>query len=98
MPKPIDPRSDELVLVFTGATAPSDVPARDLHGGDLARIAYVRQTTALAATPPPHPPPTTPRAALPTERSNLGACPRPRPPRAPAQPPQPPAPPAEPEA
>jgi hypothetical protein len=39
---PIDPSSDELVLEYVeGGRAPRDVPARHLHGGDLARLAYV---------------------------------------------------------
>jgi hypothetical protein len=39
---PIDPSSDEVVLEYVeGSRAPRDVPARDLHGGDLARLVYV---------------------------------------------------------
>jgi hypothetical protein len=40
--KPIDPRSAEPVLRYTGGPMPHDTPARDLHGGDLARIHHVR--------------------------------------------------------
>ena len=39
---PIDRRSDAIVLFYNGGPTPRDVPARDLHGGDLARIAYAR--------------------------------------------------------
>jgi hypothetical protein len=44
---PIDPRSDAIVLFYNGGPTPRDVPARDLHGGDLARIAYVRAHVGL---------------------------------------------------
>jgi hypothetical protein len=39
--KPIDQRSDATVLVYVGPGFISGVPAADLHGGDLARLAYV---------------------------------------------------------
>ena len=42
-PPEIDPRSAEPVLAYVGGRMPKDVPARDLHGGDLARIVYVRR-------------------------------------------------------
>lgn len=38
----IDRRSAEILLAYAGGPTPAGVPARDLHGGDLARIAYVR--------------------------------------------------------
>lgn len=38
----IDPASDEPVIYFAGDKAVAGVPARDLSGGDLSRIAYVR--------------------------------------------------------
>jgi hypothetical protein len=41
-PAAIDGRSPEIVLAYVGGPTPRDVPTRDLHGGDLARIAYVR--------------------------------------------------------
>ena len=46
--KPIDPRSAETVLFFAdnGFPMPRGIPARDLHGGDLARIARVRALEA----------------------------------------------------
>ena len=43
----IDPRSAAVVLFYDGGPTPRDVPARDLHGGDLARIAYVRAHVGL---------------------------------------------------
>ena len=50
---PIDPLSDESVLFHNGGQAPRDVPARDLHGGDLNRIVYQRKLWAAqdALTP-----------------------------------------------
>jgi len=39
---PIDPRSDAIVLFYNGGPTSRDVPQRDLHGGDLARILYAR--------------------------------------------------------
>lgn len=39
---PIDRRSDAIVLFYNGGPTPRDVPARDLHGGDLARVLYAR--------------------------------------------------------
>lgn len=38
----IDPAGEETVLYYAGAGVVSGVPARDLHGNDLARVAYVR--------------------------------------------------------
>ena len=49
---PIDPRSDATVLFYTGGPAPRDVPTRDLHGRDLARILYVRAHVDLEAGRP----------------------------------------------
>ncbi len=40
----LDPRSADVVLEFIEGSRPiAGVPARDLHAGDLARIAYVRE-------------------------------------------------------
>lgn len=38
----IDPAGETIVLYYTGPRVIYDVPARDLHGGDLGRAAYVR--------------------------------------------------------
>lgn len=46
-PPDIDPRSDRIVLHFTGPRAVAGVPARDLHGGDLNRIVYTRAHRAI---------------------------------------------------
>jgi hypothetical protein len=65
-PKPvssIDPRSNATVLFYNGGPAPRDVPARDLHGGDLARILYVRAHVELAGGRP--------KAARPEELEEL---------------------------
>ena len=43
----IDPRSEAPVLAYTGPGSVAHVPARDLHGGDLNRIAYVRAHQAI---------------------------------------------------
>lgn len=42
----IDPRSGDTVLFYVEGRVPSEVPARDLNGGDLDRIAYVRRFRA----------------------------------------------------
>jgi len=41
-PAGIDPRGEEIVLRYGGAGFIEGIPARDLHGGDLNRVAYVR--------------------------------------------------------
>lgn len=47
----IDASSDEIVLHHVGdRTPPLNVPARDLTGGDLARLAYANALTEQAAT------------------------------------------------
>lgn len=105
---PIDPRSDAIVLFYNGGPTPRDVPARDLHGGDLARILYARAHLDLEAG---RPKPATPAqlAGLATELSGFGSWAREAAPIAPAlvlvkgdtltEPvPEAPAPPAEPEA
>ena len=57
MPKPnqpvaaIDPRSDVILLTYSGGPLGLGVPARDLHGGDLARIARVRALSASGGAP-----------------------------------------------
>lgn len=63
--KDIDPQSDETVVFYTGDKVVPAVPARDLHGGDLARIAYVRshQATDWDARDEAGNPPSTPRPA-----------------------------------
>ncbi len=68
----IDPRSDAVVLFYTGGPTPRDVPARDLHGGDLARILYVRAHVDLEAG---RPKPATPAEleALATDLSATGS-------------------------
>ena len=38
----IDAQSDEPVLEYVGPGTIRDVPAADLHGGELARVAYAR--------------------------------------------------------
>lgn len=48
----IDPRSDVVVLSYEGGPLPWHVPARDLHGGDLARVLYLRALVADSETPP----------------------------------------------
>jgi hypothetical protein len=48
----IDPRSAAVVLFYGGGPTPRDVPARDLHGGDLARALYVRAHVDLEAGRP----------------------------------------------
>ena len=69
---PIDPRSDALVLFYNGGPTPRDVPARDLHGGDLARILYARAHVGLEKGQPA---PATPAQleALATELSGFGS-------------------------
>ena len=65
----IDPTSEAIVLTFAGGATADDVPARDLHGGDLARIAYGR---ALWAAPTIRPGPAS-QAALAAVLSDLVA-------------------------
>jgi hypothetical protein len=54
MSKTLDPRSDAVVLTFTGedgvpaAGAPTGTPARDLTENDLASLAYARSLGAVA--------------------------------------------------
>jgi hypothetical protein len=56
----LDPRSDVLLLRYTGDRGtPWHVPQRDLHGNDLGRIAYQR---ALANSGAERPGPPTPAA------------------------------------
>lgn len=38
----IDPTSGDVVLAYAGGRVPPNVPARDLNGVDIARIAYRR--------------------------------------------------------
>ncbi len=68
----IDPRSDAIVLFYNGGPTPRDVPARDLHGGDLARILYVRAHVDLEKG---RPVPATPAQleALATDLSSSGS-------------------------
>jgi outer membrane biosynthesis protein TonB len=72
MPDFIDPQSAEIVLTYTGGAVPTDVPARDLGGGDLARIAYVRALTKSAGLVRPAPATPDELEALATELSSLG--------------------------
>lgn len=46
-PGGIDPRSATVLLLYAGGPTPSGVPHRDLHGGDLGRIAYLRALREL---------------------------------------------------
>lgn len=104
---PIDPRSDALVLFYNGGPTPRDVPARDLHGGDLARILYARAHIGLERGQPK---PATPAQleALATDLSSTGSWAREAGPIDPlpvlvkghtiVETPEAPAPPAEPEA
>jgi hypothetical protein len=99
---PIDPRSDAIVLFYNGGPTPRDVPARDLHGGDLARVLYVRAHVNLETG---RPKPATPAQleALATELSGFGswtrqAEPVEETPIVEVPTPEAPAPPAEPEA
>jgi hypothetical protein len=48
----IDPRWGEIAVFFTGGPVPGEVPARDLNGGDLDRIAYVRRFRAADGETP----------------------------------------------
>lgn len=41
-PDAIDPAGEDVVIYFAGDKVIAGVPARDLSGGDLARLAYVR--------------------------------------------------------
>ncbi len=45
-PTGIDPRGEEIVLDYGGTGFVEGIPARDLHGGDLNRVAYVRKFRA----------------------------------------------------
>ena len=47
----IDPGSDTVLLTFADGPLGTAVPGRDLHGGDLARIARVRALTASGGEP-----------------------------------------------
>jgi hypothetical protein len=49
-PVAIDGRSPDVVLEYSGGRTPRFVPARDLSGGDLARIAYRRAALAERAS------------------------------------------------
>jgi hypothetical protein len=58
----IDPAGQEVVLEYVGPGHVGDVPARDLDGGDVARIAWVRAHRAVewereGAADPPQPTP-----------------------------------------
>jgi hypothetical protein len=53
--KPIDPRSPEPRLRYSGRPLPADIPTRDLHGGDLARIHHVRAMATAAGEFRPEP-------------------------------------------
>jgi hypothetical protein len=68
----IDPRSADVVLFYNGGPRPRDVPARDLHGGDLARILYVRAHVDLEGGRP-KPATSAQLDDLATELSNLGS-------------------------
>ncbi len=46
-PSLFDPASDVIVLRLVGGRRPAGVPERDLHAGDLARVAYERALAAL---------------------------------------------------
>lgn len=72
-PVAIDPRSDETVLAYVGPTVVAHVPARDLHGGDIARIAYVRahQATDWDARDEDGNPPARPSLATADELASL---------------------------
>lgn len=54
-PVAIDPRGEDVVLFYTGPGIARDIPGRDLHGGDLARAAYVRAFRALEGASRPEP-------------------------------------------
>ena len=47
---PIDAQSPDVVLEYSGGATPRGVPARDLTGNDLARIAYHRAAAAGRAS------------------------------------------------
>jgi hypothetical protein len=47
---PIDPRSETIVLEYVDGRTARYVPARDLSGNDLARIAYRRATDKARAS------------------------------------------------
>ena len=53
MPKPptIDVRSDAILLTYTGGPLGLGVPARDLSGNDIARIARVQALSASGGAP-----------------------------------------------
>jgi hypothetical protein len=68
----IDPRSADVVLFYNGGPRPRDVPARDLHGGDLARILYIRAHIDLESGRP-KPATAAELEALATELSSLGS-------------------------
>ena len=45
-----DPRDGAVVLAYVGGPHTAGAPRRDLSGGDLARILYVRKLNAARAT------------------------------------------------
>jgi hypothetical protein len=71
---PIDPTSDATVLGYTGAgVVPTDIPTRDLHGGDLARIASVQALRDWDGPGRPAPATAETLAALASELVSSGA-------------------------
>jgi hypothetical protein len=46
-PQAIDPRGEDVVLFYVGPGVIHNIPARDLHGGDLNRAVYVRAHAAV---------------------------------------------------
>lgn len=50
VPPPIDPSAPGVVLVYVGGRTGRHVPARDLEGPDLARIAYHRAAARVRAS------------------------------------------------
>lgn len=55
VPEGIDPRGDDVVLVYAGAGFVEGVPTRDLSGSDLARVAYIRRLRAARDEDAPRP-------------------------------------------
>lgn len=53
----IDPQSEAIILDYVGPGTTGELPARDLHGGDLARAAYVRRLQAATDADAPRPDP-----------------------------------------
>lgn len=64
----IDPAGESTVVYYTGPGVTYDVPTRDLHGGDLARVAYVRAHLATDWTVEGA---TDPGSATPTQLADL---------------------------